>query len=186
MRIKFQDQTNDVKNWTGSWTKTKTVILTDSSTMVNCDGSQLSSAGSHLNFSELFLFWSSNHHDLGHDNQRPWWSWWWHTDDSGCGPNWVGQAPICAISPDWTSFSFNSPQSLTATSFDGQSWSKSKSQLYIFIGEDKICFPWRLPASMDGDDSNGINGENMRRVERSSPLWVSTLYGEDCQHSAVS
>ena len=33
---------------------TKTVILTDSSTIVNCDGSQLSSAGSHLNFSELF------------------------------------------------------------------------------------------------------------------------------------
>ena len=37
---------------------------------------------------------------------------------------------------------------------------------------------------MDGDDSNGINGENMRRVERSSPLWVSTLYGFDSRHTA--
>ena len=36
---------------------TKTVILTDSSTMVNCDGSQLSFAESHLNFQ---LFYSDH------------------------------------------------------------------------------------------------------------------------------
>ena len=35
----------------------------------------------------------------------------------------------------------------------------------------------------DSDEDNGKSGENMRRVERSSPLWVSTLYGFDCQHS---
>ena len=35
----------------------------------------------------------------------------------------------------------------------------------------------------DGDEDNGRSGENMRRVERSSPLWVSTLYGFDCQQS---
>ena len=35
----------------------------------------------------------------------------------------------------------------------------------------------------DSDEDNGRSGENMRRVERSSPLWVSTLYGFDCQQS---
>ena len=36
-----------------------------------------------------------------------------HDGDSGRGLNLVGQGPICAISPDWTSFNFNSAQSLT-------------------------------------------------------------------------